>query len=102
MADVLSDLYILSAVLKRYEDEGRIEDDRGVVDAVAKDCIHAIEQSLAAVFANFPNGVLRNLMRVLVFPLGRHARPSSDRETYRLARAVLRPGDLPAPLTAGR
>ncbi len=101
MADVLSDLYILSAVLKRYEDEGRIEDDRGVVDAVAKDCIHAIEQSLAAVFANFPNGVLRNLMRVLVFPLGRHARPSSDRETYRLARAVLRPGDFRDRLTAG-
>ena len=101
MADVLSDLYILSAVLKRYEDEGRIEGDRGVVDAVAKDCIHAIEQSLAAVFANFPNGVLRNLMRVLVFPLGRHARPSSDRETYRLARAVLRPGDFRDRLTAG-
>ena len=29
-------------------------------------------------------------MRVLVFPLGRHAKPASDRATYRLARAVLR------------
>ena len=35
---------------------------------------------------------LRWAMRVLVFPLGRHQKPASDRETYRLARAVLRPG----------
>lgn len=101
MADILSDLYLLSAVLKRYEDEGRLQEDRPVVDAIARDCIHAIEQSFAAVFANFPNPVLRNLMRALVFPLGRHAKPSSDRETYRLARAVLRPGDFRDRLTTG-
>ena len=101
MADILSDLYLLSALLKRYEDEGRIQEDRPVVDAVARDCIHAIEQSFAAVFANFPNVVLRNLMRVLVFPLGRHAKPASDRETYRLARSVLKPGAFRDRLTAG-
>jgi acyl-CoA dehydrogenase len=101
MADILSDLYLLSATLKRYEDEGRIKEDGPVVDAVAKDCLHAIEQSFAAVFANFPNVVLRNLMRVLVFPLGRHQRPASDRETYRLARAVLRPGAFRDRLTVG-
>jgi len=101
MADILSDLYLLSAVLKRYEDDGRLEEDRPIVDAVARDCIHALEQSFAAVFANFPNAVLRNLMRVLVFPLGRHARPSSDRESYRLARAVLRPGTFRDRLTPG-
>ena len=101
MADILSDLYLLSAVLKRYEDDGRIPEDKPVVDAIAKDCIYAIEQSFAAVFANFPNLVLRNLMRVLVFPLGRHARPASDRETNRLARAVLRPGAFRDRLTMG-
>src|SRR5690606_4519410 len=62
MADILSDLYLLSAVLKRYEDDGRIQEDRAVVDAIARDCIHAIEQSFAAVFANFPSVVLRSLM----------------------------------------
>lgn len=101
MADILSDLYLLSAVLKRYEDEGHIPEDKPVVNAIAKDCIHSIEQSFGAVFANFPNVVLRNLMRVLVFPLGRHAKPSSDRETYRLARSVLRPGAFRDRLTMG-
>jgi acyl-CoA dehydrogenase len=101
MADVLSDLYLLSAALKRYEDDGRLPDDRPVVDAVARDLIHSIEQSLAAVFANFPSFWLRNLMRVLVFPLGRHAKPASDRHTYRLVRSILRPGALRDRLTNG-
>lgn len=101
MADILSDLYLLSATLKRFEDDGQIKDDRPVVDAIARDLIYSIEQSFAAVFANFPSVVLRNLMRVLVFPLGRHAKPASDRLTYRLVRAVLRPGAFRDRLTTG-
>lgn len=101
MADILSDLYLLSAVLKRYEDDGAIAEDRPVVDAVARDLIHAIEQNFSAVFDNFPNPVLSVLMRVLVFPLGRHARPSSDRQSYRLVRSVLRPGAFRDRLTQG-
>jgi acyl-CoA dehydrogenase len=101
MADILSDLYLLSAVLKRYQDEGRLKEDTPLVDAIARDHLYAIEQSFAAVFANFPNPVLAWLMRILVFPLGRHQRPSSDRVNYRLARAVLRPGAFRDRLTAG-
>jgi acyl-CoA dehydrogenase len=101
MADILADLYLLSATLKRYEDDGRLEIDRPVVNAIALDLIHSIETSFAAVFANFPNFVLRNLMRALVFPLGRHAKPASDRNNYRMARAVLRPGEFRDRLTRG-
>jgi acyl-CoA dehydrogenase len=101
MADILSDLYLLSAVLKRYQDEGRQKEDGPLVDAIAHDHLYAVEQSFAAVFANFPNPVLAWLMRILVFPLGRHQRPSSDRVNYRLARAVLRPGAFRDRLTAG-
>ena len=101
IADILSDLYLISAVLKRYDDEGRIRDDAPLVDAIIKDHLFAIEQSFAAVFANFPNAFLGWLMGVLVFPLGRHQRPASDRETYRFARAVLRPGPFRDRLTMG-
>jgi acyl-CoA dehydrogenase len=101
MADILSDLYLISAVLKRYEDEGRVAEDKPLVDAIVRDHLFAIEQSLAAVFQNFPNPLLRWAMRVLVFPLGRHRKPASDRETYRFARAVLRPGSFRDRLTVG-
>jgi acyl-CoA dehydrogenase len=101
MADILSDLYLLSAVLKRYEDEGHIKEDTPLVDAIARDHLFAIEQSFAAVFANFPSRPLAWLMRILVFPLGRHQKPASDRVTYRLARSVLRPGAFRDRLTIG-
>jgi len=101
MADILSDLYLLSAVLKRYEDEGRVREDAPLIDAIAKDHLFAIEQSFAAAFAHFPNPFLSWLMGVLVFPLGRHQRPASDRETYRFARSVMRPGAFRDRLTIG-
>lgn len=90
MADILSDLYLLSTVLKRFEDDGAIAEDQPIVDAIARDRIAAIEKSFHEVFVNFPNPWLRAAMRVLVFPLGRRAKGSSDRENYRLARAMLK------------
>jgi acyl-CoA dehydrogenase len=101
MADILSDLYLMSAVLKRFEDEGRPREDRELVEAIMADRIAAMEQSFGQVFANFPNGLMANAMRVLCFPLGRHARPASDRVNYRFVRAVLRPGSFRDRLTTG-
>jgi len=101
LADILSELYILSATLKRYEDDGRPEEDRPVVEAVARDAFFRIEQSFAAVFANFPNPTLGGLMRFLVFPLGRHARPADDKLNLGLAQAVLKPGAFRDRLTVG-
>jgi acyl-CoA dehydrogenase len=101
LADILSELYILSATLKRYEDDGRLEEDRPVVEAVARDSIYTMEESFAAVFANFPNPWLGGLMRFLVFPLGRHARPAGDKLNYGLARAVQKPGPFRDRLTVG-
>lgn len=101
MADILSELYILSATLRRYEDDGRLDEDRPVVEAVAQDSIARIEQSFDAVFANFPNRFLGGLMRFLVFPLGRRARPSADRLNAELAKAVLKPGAFRDRMTVG-
>ncbi len=101
MADILSDLYLLSAVLKRYEDEGRLEEDAAVVDAIARDRIVAIEKSFIEVFNNFPNPVLAVLMRFLVFPLGARASGSTDRENFRLAKSVLQPSEFRDRLTTG-
>ena len=101
MADILSELYILSATLKRYEDEGRLAEDRGVAEAIARDSIFRIEQRFGEVFANFPNPMLGWAMRILCFPLGRHAKPADDRTDYALARAVLKPGAFRDRLTVG-
>lgn len=101
MADILSDLYILSAALKRYEDEGRIKEDLPIIDAVARDQIASIERNFVEVFRNFPNRFMANVMRFLVFPLGHHAGGASDTANYKLARNVLEPGAQRDRLTSG-
>ena len=101
MADILGDLYLMSATLRRFEDEGRIAEDKALVDAIMADRIAAMEQSFDAVFANFPNRLAANAMRFLCFPLGRHAKPASDRVNYRFVRAVLQPGAFRDRLTTG-
>ncbi|HWJ87055.1 MAG TPA: acyl-CoA dehydrogenase [Pelagibacterium sp.] len=89
MADVFSDLYLLSAALKRFEDDGRMPEDVAVIHAIACDRIAAIRKGLGEVVDNFPNPALRFVLGVLLFPLGRRVRASSDRENFRLARVVL-------------
>jgi len=101
MADLLSDLYLMSAVLKRFDEEGRIAEDKPLVDAIMADLIASMQRTFGEVFANFPNGLMANAMRVLCFPLGRHARPATDRVNYRFVRAVLRPGAFRDRLTTG-
>ena len=101
MADLLGELYLMSATLKRFDEEGRIEEDRELVEAIMTDRVATIERLFGEVFANFPNPVFANAMRFLCFPLGRHARRASDRVNYRFARAVLRPGAFRDRLTTG-
>jgi acyl-CoA dehydrogenase len=101
MADLLGDLYLMSATLKRYEEEGSIPEDRELVEAILTDRVASIEKTFAEVFANFPNPVFAWAMRFLCFPLGRHAKRASDRVNYRFVREVLRPGAFRDRLTTG-
>ncbi|MGJ8528006.1 acyl-CoA dehydrogenase [Maritalea sp.] len=93
MADILSDLYLWSTTLKRYEDDGSIAEDLPIVEAIVADRKAAIEKNFLDVFANFPNGLMRFVMRRLVFPFGAHATASPDRVNYKLAKAVLKHSD---------
>ncbi len=99
LADALSELYLMSCVLKRYEDDGRLEADRKIVDYVLQNGLHRFQEALAGVIDNFPAGWARILMRVLVFPLGRHYRPAPDRLGHEIVQLVLTPGEVRDRLT---
>lgn len=101
MADLLGDLYLMSATLKRFDEEGRIEEDRQLVEAIMEDRIASMEKTFGEIFDNFPNPVFAWAMRILCFPLGRHAKRASDRVNYRFVRAVLQPGAFRDRLTTG-
>ena len=92
MADALAELYLLSAVLKRYEDDGAPRDDLKLVDYCARNCLYRFDQALLGVLANFPMRWAAWLLYPLVFPLGVWRRPASDLAGKEIAHAALQPG----------
>ncbi len=90
LGDVLSELYLLSATLKRWEDEGRHEADLPLVSWCMEHGAANIERSLRDVLANMPMQPVAWLLRLLVLPLGARRGPS-DALTQRCAELLLTP-----------
>ncbi len=99
MADALSELYLLSCMLKRFEDDGKPSSDRQILDYCAQNALYAFQQSIKATIDNFPVTVARPLMRLLILPLGARFKPANDMAGKKLARVVLEPGDVRDRLT---
>ncbi len=101
LGDVLSQLYICSALLKRYEDEGRPEGDQPLLAWAFHDAINKIETALSGALRNFPIRPVGWLLWLLVFPLGRRAQAPSDRLGRRAASILMTPCDARARLAQG-
>lgn len=91
LGDILAELYLLSAVLKRWQDEGRQEADLPLVRWCAYQAYATIERRLDELLQNFPSRGLAVLLRVLVLPPWLRARPPSDRATGLCAQMLLEP-----------
>jgi len=81
----LSDLYMGSAVLKRYAEDGEPTEERIVADYALDEIACRIEDRLSEVIQNLPNRVLAGLLSVLVLPFGRRAHLPSDSQTVAVA-----------------
>ncbi|KAB7623621.1 acyl-CoA dehydrogenase [Alkalilimnicola sp. S0819] len=76
LGDVLSYLYMASACLKHYEDQGRPRDDLPLLRWNLLELTRLIESRLDQVLRELPLRPLAWGLRPLVFPLGRHRRPT--------------------------
>jgi len=88
-ADALSHLYLASAVLKRFEDDGRPEEDLPLVRWGLGDSLHRVEEALFGVLANFPLPWVGRALRLWAFPLGRVHEPADDRVGAKIAELLL-------------
>ena len=100
LGDVLSYLYIASAMLKQYEDNGRPQADRPMLAWAFHQCMWLIQNALDGAIRNFPVRPVAWLLRALVFPLGRREVPPSDRLGRRVAALLTAPNEALDRLTA--
>src|SRR3569832_654731 len=100
-ADVLSQLYLASATLKRYLDEHAPEADLPLVRWACEDAVEQAQEALAGIIANFPQRFVAWWLRVLSFPFGKSFAPPSDRLGHEAASILLAPSAARDRLTAG-
>lgn len=91
LGDMLAELFLLSAVLKRWNDEGRHHSDLPLVNWCAQDSLARLDRRMDEVLANLPSRPLAWLLRVLLRPFGLAARPPRDELTMKAAGVLLEP-----------
>jgi acyl-CoA dehydrogenase len=99
--DILSELYLLSAAWKRWEDEGRQASDLPLLEWCMASGFATIETRLDEIFANFPSRSVAGLLRFILLPFGKRHRGPSDALTQACAAILLEPSAARDRLTVG-
>jgi acyl-CoA dehydrogenase len=99
MADTLAWMYMVSATLKRYVDDGEPAADRAAMRWAVAHGIDQAKGALAGAIDNLPNRLVSWKMRVLCFPLGARRSPPRDKFCAKIAAGLLDGGELRDRLT---
>ncbi|PSU36818.1 acyl-CoA dehydrogenase FadE [Photobacterium phosphoreum] len=91
LGDVLSQLYLASATLKRYTDEGQQHEDIALVHWGLQDALYQTEVAIDNFLANFPNRVIATGLRLLILPTGLRRRKPTDKLDHLVARLIQTP-----------
>lgn len=100
LGDVLSNLYLASAVLKRYEDEERQQTDLPFVHYALQFCLHRCARAFDEALNNFPRFGIGRMLRVFLFPIGMHYKPPSDKLALQIANLLMTRGSHRERLTS--
>jgi acyl-CoA dehydrogenase len=97
-ADALAWMYLGSAALKRFHDEGAPARDLAVVSWSLEFALYNIQQALKGILENLP-GPVAFAQCALVFPVGANLKPPSDALGSHVAASLLEDGEARKSLT---
>ena len=101
LGDVLSEMYLTSAVLKRFEDDGSPEEDLPLLHWACEYSFYRMQESLRLLIRNLPFRPLGWLLRVVLFPSGFPYTEPDDRMSHKAAQMLLTPSESRDRLTRG-
>ncbi|WP_371264310.1 acyl-CoA dehydrogenase [Nitrosospira sp. Nsp14] len=102
LGDILSMLYLCSAALKRFEDDGRPTADLPLLHWSVQDALYRMQHAFEGLLNNFPGkAATASLLRFMVFPLGTAFSPPSDKVSHEVAKLMLSAGEARDRLTEG-
>ena len=101
LGDILSHLYMISAVLKHYQDQGEYESDLPFVEWACQYNLQRIQTAFNGFLHNFPNRPIALLLRWVIFPWGRLYAPPNDQLGHQIADLLINPSEMRNRLTEG-
>ncbi len=101
LGDILSELYLLSGALKRFEDEGRLAEDMILLDGCMAEGLRRMEIATREVIANFPVRPAAWLFRLVIPRDDRALAGVPDDLLVRCAAVLTEPGPARERLTPG-
>ncbi|MEJ2590485.1 MAG: acyl-CoA dehydrogenase [Candidatus Thiodiazotropha sp.] len=101
LGDMLSELYIASATLKRFHEEGSKAEDLPLMRWAMDDSLYRIQHALRALLRNLPVRSLAWFMRLVIFPTGLPFHKPTDTNEHQVARLLQQPGEVRDRLTRG-
>ncbi|HUF44123.1 MAG TPA: acyl-CoA dehydrogenase [Aestuariivirgaceae bacterium] len=99
--DALSELYLVSAMLKHYEEADRPADELALLDYACRSSFNAAEEALNGVIVNFPVRPVGWALKLALQPFGVVCRPPRDRLARTVSDIIAEPGAARDRLTAG-
>ncbi|GLT17270.1 acyl-CoA dehydrogenase [Vibrio zhanjiangensis] len=91
LGDILSQLYLSSATLKRFDNDGRIAEDLPLLHWGLQDSLRQAEVAVDELLANFPNKWLGKALRLVILPFGRVRKAPSDQLDNQVAMILQTP-----------
>lgn len=79
LGDILSQLYLASAVLKYYRDNGEQDVDVNNVCWSLRECLYQIQIACDELAENYPNRIVGKLLQAIIFPFGKAYPAPSDK-----------------------
>ncbi len=91
LGDILSQLYLASAVLKYFQDQGRPASDVDYVKWCVEKCLSDTQHAIDELLNNFPFSFIGKILRWIIFPYGTAYRRPNDRLYHKIVSAMTEP-----------
>jgi len=101
LADALSNMYLITAVLKHYEDQGYKQDDLPLLIWACEDSLFKTQEAMKSVMRNFPIRFVGRILNMVIFPLTKPYGGATDYQGHKIARLLLNPSSARDRLTKG-
>jgi len=101
LADMLSQLYLISACLKRFHDQGSQKEDLPLLQWACDDALYQMQESLRGLLRNLPLRSLASVLRFMIMPWGKSYHLPEDHLGHKAASLLLSPSAARDRLTNG-